>query len=374
MRRTITITLLCLVAGLFLAAPASAVDPRGTNPSSPNPLVGLRWFVDYDWHPSWDTYRAWKYRRPGDAQQILKIASQPNFRWFGKWDTNPYRKVTQYMDKVQSMSPGTVPTLTVFRHPKPKSADPDSNGRSANDSRRYDAGPAEDRRYVTWVRWFARAIGNRRAIIAFEPDSLGSMKYLTRRARKARYRILREGIDILSRLPNATVYVEAGASDWRRASTTVRQLRSIGIHKVRGFMLNVTHFDWTDRNIRHGLRISRALGGKPFVVSTHGNGRGPLHYRKRIGGRNRRINVWCNPRNSALGPAQTTRTAHPKVDAYLWIGRAGFSAGRCGGGTKAGSWWAERGLMMARRSAWTLGSLSAGRAAGTILPVARLPL
>jgi endoglucanase len=365
-RRSLALFAISVIAGLSLAGPASAqVSPQGANPASPNPLVGLRWFVDYDWHPSWDTYRSWKYRRPGDARQILKIAMQPQFRWFGKWDTNPYRKVTQYMQKVERLSPGTVPTLTVFRHPKPKSADPDGNGRSANDGRRFDAGVIEDRRYIRWVRWFARGVGHKRAVIAFEPDALGSFKYLSKRARRARLNIMREGIDILSKLPNATVYIEGGASDWRKYTETVRQLRYIGVHKVRGFMLNVTHFDWTHRNIAHGLKISRALGGKPFVISTHGNGRGPLHYRKRIGGKRRRVNVWCNPRNSALGTPPTTRTAHPKVDAYLWIGRAGYSAGRCGGGKKAGHWWAERGLMMARRAPW---------GPSTLVPVARLPI
>jgi endoglucanase len=339
-------------AALLPARAEAAVDPRGVNPSSPNPLVGLRWFVDTDWHPAWRAYRALRQSRPADARQILKIASQANFRWFGKWDTNPYRKISQYMRKVRQMSPGSVPGMTILRHPHPRSQSPDSNGRSPNAGRRFDAGPAEDRRYVRWVRWFARAVGRRRVVIAYEPDSLGSLQYLTRRARKARLRVMRTGIDILSKLPNATIYIEAGASDWRKASETARQLRYVGIRKVRGFMLNVTHFDWTSRNIRHGLAISSRVGGKPFVISTHGNGRGPLHYRKRVGGRWRRVNVWCNPRNSGLGSPPTTATGHPKVDAYLWIGRAGFSGGRCGGGPKAGSWWTARALMMARRAAW----------------------
>jgi hypothetical protein len=30
--------------------------------------------------------------------------------------------------------------------------------------------------------------------------------------------------------------------------------------KVRGFMLNVTHFDWTLNNVRFGLQLSRRLG------------------------------------------------------------------------------------------------------------------
>ena len=66
--------------------------------------------------------------------------------------------------------------------------------------------------------------------------------------------------------------VTYGATTGPRGDTDLRvlfwkQLRIIGIHKVRGFMLNVTHHDWTRANVQHGLEISRMVGGKPFVVT-----------------------------------------------------------------------------------------------------------
>ena len=91
--------------------------------------------------------------------------------------------------------------------------------------------------------------------------------------------MLRYGVDVLSQLPNATIYLEAGASDWEAAARTAKQLRYIGISKVRGFMLNVTHHDWTRANIQHGLEISRMVGGKHFIINTSYNGRGPIHYK-----------------------------------------------------------------------------------------------
>jgi endoglucanase len=186
-------------------------------------------------------------------------------------------------------------------------------------------------------------------VIAFEPDSLGTVDCLAPSRRQQRLDTLRYGVDVLSQLPNATVYLEAGASDWEPARRTARQLRYIGVDKVRGFMLNVTHYDWTARNIRHGLRISRLIGGKPFIVSTAFNGRGPIHYRARVAGRKRRINVWCHPLKRGLGIAPTTDTHQPKVDAYMWIGRPGYSGGSCNGGPlPVGSWWAKRALMFAR--------------------------
>jgi endoglucanase len=162
---------------------------------------------------------------------------------------------------------------------------------------------------------------------------------------------------VLSKLPNATIYLEAGASDWEPATRTVRQLHYIGIEKVRGFMLNVTHYDWTRDNIIHGLQISRMTGGKPFVVSTAFNGRGPVYYRRWISRRRhkwRTINVSCHPLRRGLGIPPTTSTSNSKVDAYLWIGRPGYSGGRCNGGPlPVGSWWPKRALMFARnRTGW----------------------
>jgi endoglucanase len=116
-------------------------------------------------------------------------------------------------------------------------------------------------------------------------------------------------------------------------------------------MLNVTHHDWTRNNIQHGLELSRMVGGKHFIINTSYNGRGPLHYRKWINKAQhkwRRINVWCHPGLRGLGPAPTTATSHPLVDAYMYINRPGYSAGSCNGGPlPVGTWWAERGLMYA---------------------------
>jgi endoglucanase len=119
----------------------------------------------------------------------------------------------------------------------------------------------------------------------------------------------------------------------------------IGIHKVRGFMLNVTHSAWTLDSIRHGLEISRRTGGKPFIVSTALNGRGPVHFKGARG----RINVWCHARWRGLGIPPTVETHHPKVDAYMWVGRPGYSGGACNGGPlPVGAWWPRRALQLAK--------------------------
>jgi len=318
------------------------IDPRGVDPRSPNPLSGLTFFVDPT-EPAWQKWDS--FRRRGmshDADLMWKLASRPRARWLGRW-TRPRttKKIREYLNCVDALQPGSVPLMTVMR----------AQAKKCNPKRYGGGGRAEDRRTREWYRQFADAVGNRRVVILFEPDSLGTIDCQKRRRRRARMKLLAYGVKVMSKIPNATVYLEAGASDWEPARRTAWQLRSIGIGRVRGFMLNVTHYDWTINNIRHGRQISRLTGGKPFVISTAFNGRGPVHYRKWISRARhvwRTINVWCHPLKRGLGPPPTTATGYRKVDAFLWIGRPGYSGGSCNGGPlPVGTFWPARALMYA---------------------------
>jgi endoglucanase len=339
------VALVVTILTVVLAAAASAdyslptpSDPRGVDPASPNPLVGQHFYVDHG-EPAFRQFVSYTHRGQHHRAALMwKIASQPRFKWFGKWTRNGpalVLKVRKWLGRAQRTQPGSVPLMVVMRH----------QGKQCNSH--YTAGGArEDAQQRLWYDRFASAVGNRRVVIGFEPDSLGTVRCLARGRRMARLRTLRYGVDVFSRLPNATVYLEGGASDWAPARKTARQLRFIGISKVRGFMLNATHFDWTSRNVRYGLKISRLTGGKHFIISTAFNGRGPVHVRASSG---RTINVWCHPAHRGLGKAPTTNTINPKVDAYMWIGRPGYSAGGCNGGPrKVGAWWPKRALQLAR--------------------------
>ncbi len=93
----------------------------------------------------------------------------------------------------------------------------------------YDGGgPAEDARTRAWYDDLARAIGNDRVVIAFEPDSLGTIDCHAPSRRDDRIRLLRYGVNALSSLPNATIYIEATASDWEPARRVAKMLRAVG--------------------------------------------------------------------------------------------------------------------------------------------------
>ena len=327
-------------AGGPVAGPLAGVDPRGTSGLSPNPLRGQRWFVDPR-EPAWSSYVSYaRHRQRHRAALMWRVAREPRFKWFGRWTgPNTRAKVRDYIECAGALQPGSVPLMVVMRH----------QGRRCSPT--YTAGgAAEDARTREWYDRFAEGVGTARVIIGFEPDSLGTIDCLARSRRRARLDTLRYGVDRLSQLPNATIYLEGGASDWEPPRRTAKQLRYIGIEKVRGFMLNATHHDWTRANIRHGVTLSRLVGGKPFIVNTSYNGRGPLHLRRG----HRRLNVWCNPPGRGLGPRPTTATGHPLVDAYMYVNRPGYSAGACRGGPlPVGAWWPERALMYARyQTSW----------------------
>jgi endoglucanase len=323
-----------------LTGSVNGLDPRGVDPRSPDPLAGLSFFVDPE-EPSVGDYRRYLARgQRGKAALVYRLASQPKFKWVGRFTKRG--AVRKLLGRAQCEEPGSVPEFTVLRHQGKKCG----GGYTGGDA-------VADARARAWYRHFAEEIGDARVVIAFEPDSIGTLECLVKRRRKARLDLLRDGVDVLSRLPNATIYLEGTASDWESPRRTAFHLRYIGIDKVRGFMLDVTHYDWTASNIAYGRKVSRLVGGKPFVVSTSYNGRGPVHYRQWISRSRhlwRTINVYCNPRYRGLGPAPTADTGYPRVDAFLWINRPGVSgAGGCNGGpAKAGTWWPQRALMFAK--------------------------
>jgi cellulase/cellobiase CelA1 len=103
------------------------------------------------------------------------------------------------------------------------------------------------------------------------------------------------------------------------------------------------------------------LGGKHFVINSDENGMGRDWYRRYSSRNNwKTVNVWCNPKRSALG-TRPQAVNHPKLDGYLWMSRPAASAGPCRGwnprysmlgGPNAGTFWPERAMLLARQARW----------------------
>src|SRR4029079_6361374 len=73
------------------------IDPRGVDPAAANPLRGLRWYVD-PVEPAYRSYMTFarKHRRHV-APLMWRVAREPRFRWFGRWDHSVRRRVRSYL-------------------------------------------------------------------------------------------------------------------------------------------------------------------------------------------------------------------------------------------------------------------------------------
>jgi endoglucanase len=196
---------------------------------------------------------------------------------------------------------------------------------------------------------FAQGIGDYRAVLYLEMDSLITVGCLSPQGVAVRMHELHDAINILTaHCPRLVIYLDAGAADAVPAPQIAQLLERAGVAQIQGFFLNSTHFDWTSHEIAFGEQISRLTGGKHFVVNTGENGQGPLVPPDPAVDGNE---VLCNPPGRGLGPRPTTHTCYRNVDAFAWTSNPGESGGLCGAGAPStGDYWPAYGLMLVRNA------------------------
>jgi endoglucanase len=297
-----------------------------------NPMAGADWFVD----PGTAAARAQRSATAaGDlvsAAQLDLIARTPQTTWFIAVD-DPFH--SGYVDEwvARWRASGYAPAAITL-HGLPHQICSGDNA----------PGHGDAAAYRRWIDHWARFIGGRRFVVFLEPDALPSSNCLSPRLRAERLALMAYATQTLSRQPQTAVYEDIGAGDWLSVRKAAGLLKAAGVRYARGFSLNVTHFDWTNAEVAYGRRLSRAVGGKHYVVNTSANGRGP-----EIGPRN--YHMWCNPRGRALGPLPTAQTSDPLADAYFWVSNPGLSDGTCNGGPTVGTFWLDWALELTRNSA-----------------------
>ncbi|MFD5621181.1 glycoside hydrolase family 6 protein [Streptomyces yangpuensis] len=326
--------LLLLLAAATACSSAPEPGPPGsaTAPGAPAPAAtdgASPFWVD----PNSEAARqvtAWEATgRYDDAQVLRRIAERPVALWGRPGDPGPGIR------RARAAAKATGRTLLLAAHNLPH-----------RDCGKQPAGGAADARaYGRWIGAFADAIGDARALVVLEPHAVAHTVDGCVRAehRAERYRLLSEAVDRLKKNRNTKVYLDAGDPAWiRDPSDLAGPLREAGLDRADGFALNVSGFQ-PDAAVRsYGAELSRAVGGRHFVVDTGRNGEGPLP--------GERTPASCNPPGRALGTPPTDRTDDPLVDAYLWVKRPGESDGTCRGGPPAGTWWPEQALGLARRA------------------------
>jgi endoglucanase len=193
--------------------------------------------------------------------------------------------------------------------------------------------------YKSWVRSFAKGVGNRSAYVILEPDAIPGADCLSENNRQVRYDLLKDAVGVLKAGSGTKVYIDAGHCNWKSVDETADRLNRSGINQADGFALNVSNFQTNECLIDFGTKLSAKVGNKHFVLDTSRNGVGP-----------NQGNEWCNPTGRALGTTSTTNTGNSLVDAYLWIKTVGESDGNCNGGPSAGQFWPEYAVGLAQKA------------------------
>lgn len=308
----------------------------GSAPPLADPLTGAQAFVDSQFGAAAVRARAWRRTHPRAAGMLDVIARQPGVHRFGNWSgPDPGIQVAQYLERAAIQSPATVPEISTYYLPYNHCGD-------------WSDPPWRQGAYHKWMESFASGIGDYRAIVFLEIDSLITVGCLSRHGVAVRMHELHDAINILSTLPRAVVYLDAGAADALPAGAAASLLERAGVSQIEGFFLNSTHFDWTSTEIRYGEQISRLTGGKHFVINTAENGRGPLVPRDRVHEGNE---VLCDPPGRGLGPVPTFSPGYANVDAFAWIATPGNSGGQCRpGAPPTGEFWPALALSLVRNA------------------------
>ncbi len=153
------------------------------------------------------------------------------------------------------------------------------------DCAQYSAGGAADTAaYEAWIDGFAAGLGNAKAVVVLEPDSLGIIPYNTTIYGVAewcqptvtdaqgnvtpapganpteRYAQLNYAVASLkSHAPNALVYLDGTHSAWLGVGEAAYRLNKAGVASAAGFFLNVSNYQPTDQSTQFGLWVSDCL-------------------------------------------------------------------------------------------------------------------
>ena len=294
-------------------------QPKGTDPFWVNP----------DGNAAAQVAAFEKSGKKADAEQIRKIAEQPTGEWVGV--ESPEQEARGFTEAAEKADRTALLVLYNIPH---------------RDCGQYSQGGAADGdAYRTWIDGVAKGIGDRSATVILEPDAVLHLVdgCTGDEFHEERYALLNEAVGKLKALKNTKVYLDAGNAGWGNPEEIFEPLQRAGVGQADGFSVNVSNFYSTEDSVAYGKDLSSKVGDKPFVIDTSRNGNGPYEG----GDADER---WCNPPGRALGETPTTETADPLVDAYVWVKRPGESDGECKGGPKAGEWWAEYALKLAKAS------------------------
>jgi endoglucanase len=209
-----------------------------------------------------------------DALLLARMELTPQAVWFdGTTRAGAQQTPGQVARQVrQTMAAASfqraVPTLVIYNIP-------------GRDCSQYSAGGAPtDTAYQAWVTGFAQGLGNGKAVIIVEPDSLandpsscGSGAYAGETAPPtdaSRFADIAFDVKALENDPNASVYLDAGHSAWQDVGKVAWRLVQSDVQQAQGFFLNVSNYQYTTNNVYYGDWVSDCIAYITMVSPSSG--------------------------------------------------------------------------------------------------------
>jgi endoglucanase len=205
-----------------------------------------------------------------DANLIKAMTQTPQAVWFTNGTPKQvYQSVLNTVDIASSK--GTVPVLVAYNIPY-------------RDCAQYSAGGATTvAEYEAWIDAFAKGIGNRKAVVILEPDSLGIIPWYNpfgdrdswvtnpnyewcqpadvdpATAASDRFTMLNYAVDKLKANPSTNVYLDATHNGWLGAGDAADRLYQAGVKRADGFFLNVSNFQPQERLEKYGTWVAKCI-------------------------------------------------------------------------------------------------------------------
>jgi endoglucanase len=235
--------------------------PKGTRFFSPAPVPGAVQQIA----------ELIKQKAFQDAAALTAMVATPQAVWLTGGTPEDVRSAVQTI-MIRAASDHRVPILV-------------ANNIPFRDCAQYSAGGATSTAaYNAWIDGLASGIGNGKAIVIFEPDSLGIIPYNTgldgnsdwckptitdAQGRTVaspgatpaeRYALINYAVDsVANKAPNAALYLDGTHSGWLPANEIAYRLAKGGIRRAQGFFVNSANAQPTPQSIQYGTWISKCL-------------------------------------------------------------------------------------------------------------------
>jgi endoglucanase len=138
-------------------------------------------------------------------------------------------------------------------------------------------GAIDESAYDNWISAFARGIGNSRAVVILEPESLVNLPSNCAKSNPSltlqtypftdaqRLAEIKFAVNVLETDPRVSAYLDAGNTSWQPVRTIAQRLVQAGVQNAQGFVLNVFSDQYTANSTAYGTWVSDCIAYTTFV-------------------------------------------------------------------------------------------------------------